>query len=66
LLEHANQFNNDGTRKHKTGNRNMQKTTYDNAIKALKLARESRNRDAARAALGRAKMAMALVHLGYE
>jgi hypothetical protein len=44
----------------------MQRTVYDNAIKALRLARESRNRDAARAALGRAKVAMALVQLGYE
>lgn len=44
----------------------MQKTVYENAIKALKLARESRNRAAARAALQRAKLALALVQLGYE
>ena len=44
----------------------MQKTVYENAVKALRLARESRNRDKARAALSRAKVALALVQLGYE
>ena len=44
----------------------MQESTYQNAIKALRLARESRNRDAARAALSRAKVALALLQLGYQ
>ena len=44
----------------------MQKTTYQNAIKALRVARETRNRDAARDAITRAKIALALVQLGYE
>ena len=44
----------------------MQESTYQNAIKALKLARESRNRDAARAALARAKIALAMLQLGYQ
>jgi hypothetical protein len=44
----------------------MQHSIYDDAIKALKLARVSRNRRAARAALQRAKLALALIHLGYE
>lgn len=44
----------------------MQKTIYQNALKAIRLARESRNRDAARAALARAKIALTLVQLGYE
>jgi len=43
----------------------MQKTIYENSLKALRLARESRNREKARAALSRAKIALALVHLGY-
>lgn len=44
----------------------MQQTVYLNAIKALRVARRARNRDAARAALSRAKTALALIQLGYE
>ena len=44
----------------------MQESAYINAIKALKLARESRNRAAARKALARAKVALALLQLGYN
>lgn len=43
----------------------MQKTIYFNAIKAFKVARESRNRDVARVALQRAKIARAMIELGY-
>ena len=44
----------------------MQESTYHNAIKALKLARKAGNRAAARAALTRAKVALALLQLGYQ
>ena len=66
LLEQANHFNNGDTRKQETGSRPMQESTYHNAIKALKLARKAGNRAAARAALARAKVALALIHLGYN
>ena len=39
---------------------------FDNAIKALSLARKAGNRAAARAALARAKVALALLQLGYQ
>lgn len=44
----------------------MQESIYHNAIKALQIARKSGNRDAARAALTRAKVAVALMALGYS
>lgn len=44
----------------------MQQSAYDNAIKAIRHARAAGNRGAARKALQRAKLALALIHLGYE
>jgi hypothetical protein len=38
---------------------------YDNSIRALRLARRVRNNEAARAALARARVAVALLALGY-
>lgn len=43
----------------------MQNTRYESAIKALRLARVRRDRDAARAALDVARDARALLALGY-
>lgn len=40
-------------------------TEYHNAIKLLRLARSKGNRDVAREALARAKVAAALIALGY-
>jgi hypothetical protein len=44
----------------------MQHSIYDNAVKAMRHARAAGNRGAARKALERAKLALALIHLGYE
>ena len=44
----------------------MQESTYQNAIKLLRLARNRRDYAAARNALARAKMASALLALGYQ
>ena len=44
----------------------MQESIYCNAIKALQTARKAGNRAAARKALARAKVAMALLQLGYQ
>lgn len=44
----------------------MQSITYENAIKALRLARGARNRDAARHAIARAKLARDLIALGHS
>ena len=44
----------------------MQESVYHNAVKALQVARKSGNRAAARAALARAKVALAMLQLGYQ
>ena len=44
----------------------MQESIYHNAIKALQTARKAGNRAAARKALVRAKVALALLQLGYQ
>ena len=41
-------------------------SAYDNAVKLLRLARNRRDYAAARNALARAKMASALIALGYQ
>ena len=44
----------------------MQESVYQNALRALHTARKSGNRAAARQALTRAKVALALLQLGYQ
>ena len=44
----------------------MQESVYHNAIRALRTARRTGNRAAARKALARAKVALALLQLGYN
>lgn len=44
----------------------MQHSIYENALKALHRARRDGDRGAARKALQRAKLALALIHLGHE
>lgn len=44
----------------------MQSTEYDNALKAYRLARGRHDRAAMRAAIARARVAAALLQLGYN
>ena len=49
-----------------TGKVTRMKSAYDNAIKLLRLARNRRDYATARNALARAKLASALIALGYQ